>query len=279
MKIEKKNISILFVLLMLSAIPQSFAVSSSANQDQQLIEDERRANALITGAKRFGRKKNFDRAMGMYRKALALAKNSGTKVEAYKGVAYIYRKQGNPRQSVAVLEKALRESDKNVSVLIDLGLSHRLLMEYEKAIFYLEKARLFDAENPKVHFNLGNVYIHMDKKKDAIAAYLSAIEYKTDYHKAYLNLANVYNELEDYDSAIKYYREASLIESNDPRVYMNMGTAYLKQSNFKSALHYYDMAKRTATRIGEHSFAKSMEKLIKDAKVEIKKRQDSYLSK
>ena len=98
--------------------------------------------------------------------------------------------QGNFREGLANLRKAVELDPKNAEIQHELALVYRNLGEYQLSLRHFKKALVLKPELSEAWNNLGTLYLLNEKWDEAIAGFQKASEdilYKTPYF-AYHNI-------------------------------------------------------------------------------------------
>jgi tetratricopeptide (TPR) repeat protein len=151
------------------------------------------------------KKKDPDKAMSLYRKALA--KNRGH-INARERLIKIY--EGNKEWNRVTANT-------------------RVLLEY-------------DPKNPDLYLYLSDVYLKMNDMKNALAAAEKAVKYKTADSSIYLQLALLYEKAKKNDQAVEYYKKALNRDKRNAAACNNLGLLLEKQGNRREAITYYQKA-------------------------------------
>ncbi len=185
-------------------------------------------------AELYCRKKEYDKAIGAYTKAIEKSKSNGDKVWSLSGIASVYSDKKDYELSEKAFEQALHLAKENKC-------------------------------SSKVYFDMGVMYFDSDHKQKAIDAFNNALSYK-DYdpylkdNKEYVaeiywylgTLAYEYNY--DFDKATEYLNNALEIIREDHvdfcHTHIILGHCYLAKENYSKAKEHYNVA-LSATLINE----------------------------
>jgi len=149
-------------------------------------------------------------------------------------------KEENLRQAIEAFEKSLeKEMYPNTLTLTYLGFCFKTLKEYDKAIFYLEKA--LDTMTPdyidRVYTNLGASYELNDNYHEAIKSYTQALKYSYINSDTMFRLATLYDRYyADKTVALAHYKKFLRLNNN-----MNIEyTKYAEESivRLKENIHF-----------------------------------------
>ena len=144
-------------------------------------------------------------------------------------------------------KKAIDLDDSDINTYLNIGI---ILIDrgfQNKAIEYLniceELIEYNQEESAAVYFNLGHAYHRMNFEK-SIYFYEKAIENDENYLKAYVNLGNIYQHVfDDYNKSLMYYNHVLDKKPNCVEAIINKASALYKlkkyeesEKNFKKAL-------------------------------------------
>jgi serine/threonine-protein kinase len=172
-------------------------------------------NSLLAAV--FGREKNWDKALGYFRAALAVRPES----------AVVHNNLG----------KALHE-----------------LKQFDAAAREFREAIRIDPHYALSHFNLGNALSAQDRFDESMKAYRTAIALDPKDARPHSGLGNALQAKGRLDEAIKEYRTAITLDPKDARPHINLGTALHAKGQFDEAVKEYCTAIALAPRDAEPHF-------------------------
>ncbi|CAF1386165.1 unnamed protein product [Adineta steineri] len=147
-----------------------------------------------------------------------------------------------------------------------LGFLHLHQLDFEKAIWYFEKAleicrKIHPSNHPHLgtsYNNIGGVYDKMGEYSKALSFYEKALEINqktlpSNHHhlaSSYNNIGNVYNNMGEYLKALSSHKKSleiyqKTLLSNHPLLaglYNNIGSMYHKMGEYSRALSFYEKA-------------------------------------
>lgn len=139
-------------------------------------------------------------------------KNSLKMINAYdKAKAIVYDK---PEEAIAILLPLLEQLGDKPEVYYYIAIAYRILENYEKAIYYLEKSMEIDNSYPEVFNELGINYACLEDFKTAIV-YLRKVFEVTKSIEVCTNLIMCYMNLGDYKQAKLHLDIAKKIDDKD----------------------------------------------------------------
>lgn len=126
--------------------------------------------------------------------------------------------------------------------LLDIGLTHQLKGQSEKAQDYLKKALVQDPRIRGAHLGLGDIYIKQGQFDMAEEMYRKEIEINPASTKAHIELANVNVIKGEEDKALSNFEKALSLSSNDWRACKGMGYVYFVKGELAKAAGWLKMA-------------------------------------
>ncbi|MFO0912133.1 MAG: tetratricopeptide repeat protein [Pirellulales bacterium] len=118
--------------------------------------------------------------------------------------------------AIESFERALRYNtprrQDRVDVLINLGLAHRILGNYESAQASYERAIAIDRRSFLAYYNLGVSQQMQGNQDAALQAFQAALEIKPDLSDAWMNIGLILEQRRDWSAAIQCYERALEIE-------------------------------------------------------------------
>lgn len=148
-------------------------------------------------------------AEGRYKKALALFHKVETEAEGAQEInlriAHAYFQLKDFQEAMEAAEKELLIDPENYSAFYMIGLCHKELMQYEKAIasFYSCLGLLFHI--PYVHYQLGDTYFLMQEYDKAVEALDTVLTLNPSFNLARKKIIEIYsNYLKEPHKAKKY---------------------------------------------------------------------------
>ena len=122
------------------------------------------------------------------------------------------------QKAIAAFQEALRigthRSDDHVELLINLGLAHRQVRDYEQAMYYYREVLAIAPDSFLAHYNLGVCQQLLGREEQALESFGRAVEIKSDLSDALVNMAAILAGQKQWDDAIGRLRAARKIEPN-----------------------------------------------------------------
>jgi tetratricopeptide (TPR) repeat protein len=182
--------------------------------------------------------KDFEKAIELYDKALALKPNA---VEALLTKSALLMLIGKYENAMSVNSRVLEikpdfaEAWHNQGyILEELERLEEALAAFEKSLELKSSSETWDAK--------GRVLYRLGKSEEALAAFEKAIELKQDFTDAWLNKGTVLNRLGQYSEAITAYEKAIELNSDFAKAWYNKGNTLDKLEKTEEAIIAYEKA-------------------------------------
>ncbi len=178
------------------------------------------------------------------------ADNQDEILPALDKLSKIMRRQfGESRYKISIQDKPLSQvttSSLEALKLFSLGIDRHLLLDFEGARDYYEKALRVDSGFTSARASLGNILIEKfgdyDKGRELLNQAVKSVDRLTDREKygiLALHAANIEN---DIPKAIKYAGMRTDLYPDDPVAHNNMGWYYQNSGQYEEALKEYKAA-------------------------------------
>jgi tetratricopeptide (TPR) repeat protein len=168
-------------------------------------------------------KKDFDRAIALFEKVVALDPKH---VKAHADLGFAYNERKLYDKAIPWFKKVLELDPRHVTALNNLGVAYNEKRAYDQGIEYLEKAIKLDPNNRAAYSNLGFAYSQKRLHDEAIVCLKRAVELDPNNVFAHNSLGFSYNAKGLYDEAIPCARKAIELSPNHVIAHNNLGFAY-----------------------------------------------------
>ena len=177
------------------------------------------------------KKKDFNKALLYAQKA---NEYNPEDYQPYYILSSILINQNRNEEVIEILKKGLKIKPDHSNMNANIGGAYFELKDYDKALYYLNKAIEYDSKNAIAYNILTNYYI---EKEDFNNAYMTAkIVYEIEPSDIFLvTLAMCASKAERYDDAIKYYKSLSVIHPEKQSYQINLAQAYMGMEDYTSA--------------------------------------------
>ena len=132
-------------------------------------------------------------------KSKKLIKKNPTQIPFYNFLALSYREKGKIFLAEKILLNALKISPNNQSVLINLGSTYRVLIEYDKSEKFLKKALSNNPNNIHAIVNYANLKKDTNNYDESIQLYEKAYKMNNKILTIVINLAGAYQIVGKFD--------------------------------------------------------------------------------
>ncbi len=195
--------------------------------------DSQYISAYVLLADYYSQRYNFLSAAQVLNRAKQIQPNS---YELDKGFAMIELRRQNPQGALGFAQKALKQYDTDIEILLLLAQSHRQLREYTKSLRYAVRA--LELESTHVGAKLEYARIISDYQgidsavrfvQDLINKYEHILEYR-------IELAHIYYADDNYEKARIYYQSVVDIQPKNKEALIGLARALQKLSYNDEAL-------------------------------------------
>ncbi len=156
-------------------------------------------------------------------------------------LAYLNYQLKNYEKAAAYFEKSYKVIP-SAETLNNIGLSYRLLNNYDKAIELYRQSILHNPKFANAHLNLGIAYYNVKQPNKAIESYLTAIKCMPDNVDTYYNLGNAYKQIHKNELAQEAYKKAIELNPNFAAAYSNLGVTYVESKDSDLAIECFEKA-------------------------------------
>ena len=179
----------------------------------------------------------LDFAKSAFDKGLSLNEEVLT---AYIGLALIFRREGNLKEALSILEKGLLKG-KSAELLYQLAQTCRLLEKNKQALLYIQEA--LQLEPTAAFYNEeGLIYEAMKYDSSAFLSYEEAIRMNSYCADAYANMGNLYFKENKLMKAEDSYKRALGIDSAFLNAHHNLALVLYKQGRLGESLEHFRSA-------------------------------------
>jgi Flp pilus assembly protein TadD len=140
------------------------------------------------------------------------------------------------RNSITLLDQALKATDRNVIAYNNRGVAYGNLGSYRQAIEDYNKAIQLNPKYFEAYNNRGLAYGYLGNYGQAIEDYSKAIELNPKYFEAYYNRAAAYQRLGNYGQAIEDSNKAIEINPKSSEAYNNRAIAHGNLGDYRQAI-------------------------------------------
>jgi len=147
-----------------------------------------------------------------------------------------YRRNGVWRDDLTLWQDAVSKSPQKARAHSSLGFAFIQKGDYDRAIFYCQRALQLNPDYPDTYAILGDVYFRKQDYNSAIHYYKETIQRDPSYAAIYHNLGVAYHAKGAYGKEIEYYQKAIQRDPVNALTYRNLGLAYLREGGYDRAI-------------------------------------------
>ena len=181
--------------------------------------------------------KQYDRALGAFKKALSL--NPTYPTEIYTNIGMLYLDRGRQTLARKHLERALALNPNNFVALDLIGTLYRKQKNYKEALKHYGMAIKINPNFALSHHNIGILYLEMGELDNAVSTLQHAIMLRPNLAEAHSSLGLALARQGRYDLAIPTLRKAIKIDDKNQEALFNLATAYHKTGQYEMAAQVY----------------------------------------
>lgn len=149
-------------------------------------------------------------------------------------------KQNRPVDALHDLNQALEASDRKSDVMIDIGLAHISLGEYDEANAAFKASLETEPDNKGALFNLGNLFYALKEYDSARHYYQRTQTLYPELKWPLLYLGNIATGQQEYDSAIHYYTRFIALDTTTAEAYFRRAVLYSETRRWENAISDWD---------------------------------------
>ncbi len=150
--------------------------------------------------------------------------------------AKIFRKNLQIPLSLEYAKRAEANGMQSEDLFLLMSEEQLILMQYQDAISYANKALKVNTASEKAYYYKGLVYEESRDFKRAVSSYQTALEQKPTFSDAYNNLIKLYTAQDDFVMASQYVESGLRFIPNDPFLWYNYGVLLEEQNLVDSAV-------------------------------------------
>ena len=147
-------------------------------------------------------------------KSKKIIEKNPTQIPFYNFLALSYKEKGETLVAEKILLNALKINPNSQSVLINLGATYRVLVEYDKSEKFLKKALSINPNNISAIVNYANLKRDLNNYDESIQLYEKAYKMNNKISTIIINLAGAYQIIGKFDLS-KSYLEMLLKEDQN----------------------------------------------------------------
>jgi tetratricopeptide (TPR) repeat protein len=183
------------------------------------------------------RQEHYDKAVPLYRKALALNPNvPGLRLN----LALSLFKGGHLKESIPEFETLLKaappDSPDHQRITILLGMAHYGNAEYPQAISYLKDGVAHDSENLPLRLALAHSCLWSKQWQCVMDVYHEILSLNADSAEADMLAGEALDEMKDNEGSTKMFRAAVTANPREPNAHFGLGYLLWTQKQYPEAV-------------------------------------------
>ena len=169
-------------------------------------------------------------------KFLALVPDAARQASVRIWLGMIERRSANLPAALTQFELVRQSDRRNPQLLLQLGLTHFELGQWERAEPLYREAMRLEPRLPLAHYNLGVLLQHKREFPAARRAFEAALVHQPRFPEALNNLGNVLIECQDLPGAEQCYRQALALHAGFSYAHHGLGLLMMRQMRHAEAL-------------------------------------------
>jgi len=158
----------------------------------------------------------------------------------YKKAIFLINK-GDLEGAKNIFINILKDDSKNVEILNQLALIYLRQGQFDRAIFYFEKAIKYK-NDIFIFNNLANCYNSIGEFEKSVQIFNKAINLNKNFDGTYLNLATNLLARSEFQNAINYFIRAIILNPASSSAYLGVAYALYKIKNYKLSECYFKLS-------------------------------------
>jgi predicted O-linked N-acetylglucosamine transferase (SPINDLY family) len=178
-------------------------------------------------------KRDFDRAIACYERALALRPDCA---EAHCNLGVARRHKGQLDHAINCYQRALCIKPGFVEALDNLGLALKEKSQPDQAVACFRRALELNPAFAKSHINLGIALNERGQHDRAIACFRRALQIDPQLIDAYVNMGIAWKDEEELDQAIACFQQALALRPDCAEAHDDLGNTYRANGQLDAAI-------------------------------------------
>lgn len=195
-----------------------YVLDAERHYKQAIDRDSTHVHAYTNLGEIYTNTKRFDKAIGLYKKALLLGLNDEEQAKVYLNIGVSYMGLTKTDEAIQVWRKAVELYPEYAEAYMNLGIAYETKDMADSAKAFWERALGADTEFLAPRVALARLAVSDRRFDDAIARYTEILSTGAKDPRIYAELGFVYEQLDDDDQAISYYGEALKLDPESSEV-------------------------------------------------------------
>lgn len=210
---------------------------------QQQTQREGVANAiLVNGTKLYG-KGRYEDAIKEFKKAIGLAPQSKSSVDAYNFIASSYLKLNRPEDTISAYKSSVKIVPSRDDTHMKLGNVFMSLNRNNEAESEFKAAIKLNPSSTGNIYTLGQLYLQSGRYNEAESQFNRIINIAPRTVDGYYGLGLAYSKEGRFEEAINQFKEAINMDRNFNYSYVDLGSAYADSGQMDEAQKQVDILK------------------------------------
>lgn len=186
---------------------------------------------------------HLDEAEALIQKAIHATEQNQTPVpEFYNSLGSLYLDaviEEQTRKAIVLFQKALNAQPNHPEFMLNLGIAHFQLSQFEEARDYLIQANRLDPDSPYPLIHLGNTFRGLNNPDASEQAYQQALMLDKTCVDGWYNLGNFYRESMALEKAKLSYQAVLSLQANHLPSVINLGVVFNHLHQYEETLRLY----------------------------------------
>lgn len=193
-----------------------------------ILIDNNHINSIINLCVIYTNKNNYEKALELIDKALALKKD---KLELLRDKSLLLYYLKKPDEAIIFAKKSLELNPKDIITYNNIGLILMSLKKYEAAKKILAQGLTLNPSNVYLINSMGRCYGYLNNSIKAINFFKQAIDLQPEAYQPINNLAGYFVESGEYEKSLIYYKKALKKDPQNLIILANLAKVYFHLNN------------------------------------------------
>ncbi len=252
-------ITILILINFFYKKPEGFSPKKTDKADEKITFDAARTNIppeteneqIKKGIESYSKGYLTD-AVSEFNEVVESDANDKDKATALTYLGMIADGKGEYDKAIEFFNRAKVYNKTHPAIYMNMAIAHRHKKEFAKALKNAEKSLSLKPGDINTMLLLGNIYFELGKYKDAARVYSDALKLSPENPSLLFNMGASMAKTGDEFAAAEYFKKAGLSDSSGEiayRAYSRLGIIYTERNQYDQAVDY--LKKASALRPGD----------------------------
>lgn len=154
-------------------------------------------------------RKDFEKAKKLLKETWEAAEGS---IKTLNALAGAMLRVGYGDMAEIILKKILNSDPNNGNILSNLAIALQMQKKYKEALYYYEKAIIYQPGNPQIFYNYGSCLAEIGREKEALNCFLKALNLGMNTPKLNNALAKIYFRIGEIEKSKEYLKKSLLLD-------------------------------------------------------------------